>query len=95
MGFSFGTPEKVVFDKERCGDLLQTDAYINGKFVKEKLKLNKYNSWFSTISVIVISAYYNANDSAFPLLSLFFIEPFTRKVLWNSLTHARLGLTSK
>jgi len=34
MVFSFGTPEKVVFEKERCGELLQTDAYINGKFVK-------------------------------------------------------------
>ncbi|CAG5105171.1 Oidioi.mRNA.OKI2018_I69.chr1.g1898.t1.cds [Oikopleura dioica] len=34
MVFSFGVPEKVTFDKARCGDLLQTDAYINGKFVK-------------------------------------------------------------
>jgi hypothetical protein len=37
MIFSFGTPEKVVFEKERCGDLLQTNAYINGQLVKEKL----------------------------------------------------------
>ena len=37
MGFSFGVPEKVTFDKARCGDLLQTDAYINGEFVKEEL----------------------------------------------------------
>ena len=41
MVFSFGTPEKVVFEKERCGELLQTDAYINGKFVKEKLIIKK------------------------------------------------------
>ena len=49
MGFSFGTPEKVVFEKERCGELLQTDAYINGKFVKEKLIIsNKLRKCFDS-----------------------------------------------